>query len=65
MFKDALQNPDLEMLHENYKVVIELYETGKLSSAKRQTVYIQGGQVFENEPELKKGLPILVEVRLP
>jgi hypothetical protein len=49
-------------VHENLKTLIELYETGRLSPACPETVYLQGGQLCETKPEPKEGLTIWTEV---
>jgi hypothetical protein len=62
--KDSLTNPMLQGFHEHFNILIGLYKSGRLSPARKETVYIQGGQVYDTEPEPKDGQPIWTEVCL-
>jgi hypothetical protein len=61
--KKLMQQPLMREFHEDFKTLIELYETGKLSPARPDIVYLQGGQLFETKPEPKEGLLIWTEVK--
>jgi hypothetical protein len=63
--KEVLQDVTRADEHKNIRVIIELYESGKISAAHRQTLYVQDGQVFEEEPPRRMGFPIWSEVSPP
>jgi hypothetical protein len=63
--KEILQDVTRADEHKTIRVIIELYESGKISAAHRQTLYVQDGQVFEEKPPRRVGFPIWEEVSPP
>jgi hypothetical protein len=63
--KELLQDVTRIDDHPSIRIVIELYESGQISAAHPQDVYIQDGKVFFDEyPPNSTEHPLWAEVRL-
>jgi hypothetical protein len=58
--RELVMKPESELDRENILAILSLYEEGKLQQG--QVVYAQDGQIFYEQPALKPGKAIWVEV---